>query len=457
MRVLLSEYQFNRFVLAYAFFISILASITLIFFSDNIFLPDSASYLNPAKAILETGSFSKSIENQEPMFFRTPGYPLFVASILSYVSLEFVIVFQTVLFGLSSLLVYRIAMVWSGSVFLARAALLISLFDFARIYFSQVLLSETLFVFILWLSIYYLSRYMKLKGLINFYFFSLLMALATLIRPITIYLLPLLPLIPFMLNSNISRKKQLFVAFVSISIIAIIVGSWCYRNYLHTGVFDVASNKGDNGYFYKAASIRAHLENRNFVDVKNEMQADWLYEIENNATIKHMNEMEKSKLLTERAVKLILDKPFLFLSIQIKGAIMLLLDSGASNFAVLYNLHEPGSGLLGNFTSLALLDFLKTLLIDHFAIFFFAFFGLFYLLPLYFFFLRGVMVCIHKCCYKSYSMELVVLAVIAIYMLYFSLGVESFSRLRIPIMLVFYIVAAYGIVEKVSRQKVLEK
>ena len=44
---------------------------------------DTPSYLGPARALLEEGRFSISLADSTPMFLRTPGYPLFLAGIVT--------------------------------------------------------------------------------------------------------------------------------------------------------------------------------------------------------------------------------------------------------------------------------------------------------------------------------------------------------------------------------------
>ena len=44
--------------------------------------PDTPGYLEPARALIETGRFSLSRADPTPMYVRTPGYPAFLAPIL---------------------------------------------------------------------------------------------------------------------------------------------------------------------------------------------------------------------------------------------------------------------------------------------------------------------------------------------------------------------------------------
>jgi hypothetical protein len=44
--------------------------------------PDTPSYIGPARALIDDGRFSLSPHDATPMFFRTPGYPAFLAAIL---------------------------------------------------------------------------------------------------------------------------------------------------------------------------------------------------------------------------------------------------------------------------------------------------------------------------------------------------------------------------------------
>ncbi|MDQ1339440.1 MAG: 2 protein, partial [Campylobacterota bacterium] len=132
----------------------LLTLITIIFFANNIYVPDSSTYYEPARALSQKFAFLKNPTSDEYMFFRTPGYPLFLAFLYSIVDSDsFVIFVQYILFLATSWIVYKIAFEIFNNKKIAQIAFVISLFDFARLYFVQVIATETFFTFVLTVAI----------------------------------------------------------------------------------------------------------------------------------------------------------------------------------------------------------------------------------------------------------------------------------------------------------------
>jgi 4-amino-4-deoxy-L-arabinose transferase-like glycosyltransferase len=75
---------------------------------DVALLPDSPSYMKPAMALLQDHQFSIRPGSQRPEFFRTPGYPFFLASIFTIFgrNLLAVCIVQAVLSSLTVIAIY---------------------------------------------------------------------------------------------------------------------------------------------------------------------------------------------------------------------------------------------------------------------------------------------------------------------------------------------------------------
>lgn len=146
---------------------------------------DSRGYLELAESFVERGDFS----NADPQLsqFRTPGYPLFIASLL-YVfgHILAVSIIQSVLAGAAAVLLYRFA-VRSCSRFAARISALFFVIDPLGIYFTGTILSETVFLFLLLLATYTLVFHTNKYGT---GIAGALLGLSVLVRPSALLLFP---------------------------------------------------------------------------------------------------------------------------------------------------------------------------------------------------------------------------------------------------------------------------
>lgn len=424
---------------------------TVLFFSDNIYVDDSASYIKPAKSILEAGTFNIDADSNEPMFFRTPGYPLLLSAIYSVGGDSLIILVQWAMFLLSAYVCYRIASEIVNSQKVALLVGAIALFDVGRLYFSQVILTETFFTLLFVVALYVLVLYMK-KGLLkHLVFFGLLISGAMLTRPMLQFLLPLLPLLSgwIVYTGTRSLKKAIVHTATLTFIFVIIVGGWAYRNYTYSGVFDVSSNKGDNGYYYKKAVVLADIEGVRFLDKKNELQKKLLSDPE----YLELNEMERSRFMVQSTMETLLEHPFRFLKIQAKALVPLFFDPGSANFAVLWGMHQKNSGIVGDFSTLPFADYVVKLIEKHLVLLVTTLAGMIYLIPLYVLTIVGIIQSGKYVKKELPGILWVALAVIFGYMVYFSLGVESFSRLRMPVMGFFYVLAGIGLYHVISTRK----
>lgn len=172
------------------------------------FTSDSFSYLNSVRALLQLGKFAVSPEEpKKPQTMRTPGYPAFIALIyMIFGEKNLPVILIQILISLGTIAItYFIARkLWNSRVALASVALL-SL-DVNSFLYSQMLLTETLFTFLLVAAIAFgvwlilgkegWKRYALLLGTF--------IALATLVRPVSYYLIFFI-FIGFLIFGKIAR------------------------------------------------------------------------------------------------------------------------------------------------------------------------------------------------------------------------------------------------------------
>jgi 4-amino-4-deoxy-L-arabinose transferase-like glycosyltransferase len=181
--------------------------------------------------------------------FRTPGYPLFIGIINKIFNTYFAVtLMQIVLTFLTALLLFKITLR-----FFSRKSALVSpilfLMSPTAITQSLVLLSDTLFVFLLILILYILfSR----KATRRMYIVAgLLLGISVLVRPISLFL-PIL-IIPFLFIFNGKKegiKKVMVHSGLFLAALALMVMPWMARNNAVAGHFAISSLSAYNLFHY---------------------------------------------------------------------------------------------------------------------------------------------------------------------------------------------------------------
>ena len=198
---------------------------------------DSHEYHQLALNILEHGSFSQSLTPPlEPETIRTPAYPFLLSGLYHVAGIRphAVVAIQIALSLVTMLAGCRIASLLFGS----RAGLLTAIFlalDPVSLYYSQVMLTETLFGTALTLCLLGMAYALRHPSLRYPCWAGICLALATYTRPTGYYLGMLLPVMLFLV---IRRSKG-------------------WRPALRVGCAHVAPVRGD-GWGVAAPQLRLH-------------------------------------------------------------------------------------------------------------------------------------------------------------------------------------------------------
>ncbi|HZW29651.1 MAG TPA: glycosyltransferase family 39 protein [Isosphaeraceae bacterium] len=184
-------------------------------------------------------------------FFRTPGYPLFIAAVLSvvppsgrYIALE---VAQGALSLATCGLVYLIA----NAVFGRRAAFAGAvLFALSPSYtaYSMEVLSETLLIVLVALAALMAIRLSRTADVRTALGFGLVWGAAALTRPEAIVLVPLL-LLPVLLARDLALTAKIQAGACAALGTVAILAPWVARNYQVYGTFVLSAPLGGNGLF----------------------------------------------------------------------------------------------------------------------------------------------------------------------------------------------------------------
>ncbi|MCI0415830.1 glycosyltransferase family 39 protein [bacterium] len=220
--------------------------------------------MQPALALLHEHRFSINRVSEEPEFFRTPGYPLFLASIFAIFgeNLRVVCVLQAILSAITVVLIYRIAeRLWSVMVAWIAAGLV--LLEPLQTIYTSTILTETLSTLFLILVAFFAVRILDGdRAYPTTYFVTgTVLAVSILIRPGNYYLSALL-LIAFLWKfwrDSRDRKPQLFSVMVFLIPLLLIVGGWKLRNHYLVDSWRLSSVDA-RSIMTRAASIISRID-----------------------------------------------------------------------------------------------------------------------------------------------------------------------------------------------------
>jgi 4-amino-4-deoxy-L-arabinose transferase-like glycosyltransferase len=286
---------------------------------DQIYSNDSPSYLAPALSLLEEGGFHEKTGTDTPMYVRTPGYPLFItiAFLLFDRSVWGILLLQAFI-GVATILVtyWLCRYLWNEKVALIASVLMaigpLQVVSCAKI-LTECLHGFVLIIFAL-VSVRLLSR--TNSPLYLWFLAGLMLALSTLVRPITYYFLLLfLPFLAWRFRGSGLSLRPLVARFLILLLpIVVLIGGWSYRNWMEVGSWRFSGIEGVNMYFYRGAGVIAELTDRSPEDVRKQLRAE---------AGEPLNESQGSfyDRLYGKGVSLIKDHPKEVFVITVKGLI----------------------------------------------------------------------------------------------------------------------------------------
>lgn len=252
-------------------------------FHPYLLFEDKELFWGTAQNIINHGSFSTNTYS-EPDAIRMPGYPLFLGSLylILFKSMALVLFVQNIIGAITTVLVYRLG----KSIFNKKAAVfasIIYIFDPEHLGLSSLIRSEVLFIFFFLLSMIYFLKYIKYFYIRYLIYFSLLLGIATLIRPNSQFFFVVYIFIFFLMavSKKIAFKKFLTDSVVIIFIVLATLSPWGIRNYVRFGTLQLSPIMG------------YHLYNNLIIDAQNTvlLRQGGGYEDTNENVKKHIIEI----------------------------------------------------------------------------------------------------------------------------------------------------------------------
>lgn len=239
------------FLLRVVFFAWLLSIETTLPYEFPLIEIDSREYHQIADNLIENGIFSLDPEPPiNPDSFRTPGYPLFLAGILVlFKSIKAVSIIQALISGFIGVLMYWISRRVFNKGAIGFLAALIFAFEPSGLFFSNMAMSETLFLLLLLLALYIFLDTNKSKR--KFALVGLLLGLCVLVRPIAI-LLPFIFILVYLLGGKRDFKKKIINSLIILIIFILVLSPWVLRNKIVFDSFGLSSISSYNLYYYNA-------------------------------------------------------------------------------------------------------------------------------------------------------------------------------------------------------------
>jgi len=218
---------------------SVLILIFLIFISTNLISKDTNEFYDPARDSLSYLSLAESIDKynkferleylgQGTETIRTPIYPLLLSLFLN--NLKTIILIQSLLHVCSSLILLHMVKKITSQ-FVSVFVFFLFLFNPVLVSISQLLITESISIFLLSTSLYVLLE----KN--NKFLFCLICGILPLVRPAFIVVAFGFLIFMKVFNKDLSLKK-----FIVLSLLLILPSlGWTIRNYLQTDMFIFSS------------------------------------------------------------------------------------------------------------------------------------------------------------------------------------------------------------------------
>jgi 4-amino-4-deoxy-L-arabinose transferase-like glycosyltransferase len=242
-------------ILTVQFFISVRV---LYLSGAPILTPDSYGYLSLARNLLGGGFFS--IDGSNPAYFRTPGYPVFLAAILGvYDNLYLVCVIQVVLNICSAILLYKSVRIYTKNALLAIIAIFMFCLEFNVYVYAATILTEPLFVFLMTLTLYcFLLWRENPDRLLSFMGMSLSIMAGLLVKPAVMYLALLISLA--LVAAACFKKTTARHAMLYTALLVAVFWGWSFRNYLHSGHFIYTTIRNTQLFRWDARLLMSQAE-----------------------------------------------------------------------------------------------------------------------------------------------------------------------------------------------------
>ena len=400
---------------------------------------DSATYLQPAAELLATGTFST---NGVPEIMRTPGYPLLLTVGIKLGHVEWVTIFLQILLScLTCYLVYSLArQIFSDSRAALYAAFLCSIEPLSVLY-SCLLLSDTLFVFLITATLNSLLRACQQGQFRHWLYAAVALAAAVYTRPVG-YFLPLVITVLFFIWAIVKRNRKLFVQSAVFCLLTMSMpGLWQVRNMLMTGYTGFSTTSEIVLYFYHAGAVKAQQESTPFYQVVEQLgYYDSSIYFRNHPDQQSWTPSQHYAYLRAEGFKTLAQAPILYSQVYARGILVMLFDPGVIEYLKLFKQYQKSGRLLNVMAKQGMIGAIQQAITNNPQVILWGGGLAVMLLSLY----ALSMIGLHGASPRS-NLSINLLLSVCFYFIATSGGIVAVSRFRFPIMPCLCIFAGQGI------------
>jgi len=437
--------KFLRYVLGVSMLLN-LAVAFLCYNHESRFLdPDSNDYIQLADSLALFHGYTKG---DEPEIFRTPGYSFFLAPFRYIFPHSFfpIIIFQSILGTISVFLLWSLVLsLTHNNLTIAKIAVIFQVISLPSIVAVNKILSETLFTFLLLLSLFLLN-----KTLINIkdktqsnsnkkYLFAAatgtIAGLTLLVRAIFLPLFPLFILYLYFQGSSYIQKenKTLIYKIILIMLLPYILtfAGWKMRNHINTGYNGFSSVASINIYRYYACALLARQKGISFSQQQKICDA-------NLSTAG--NQVQQANYAIKHGLPILKSAPFTYLFIHIKTDINTLLPAVGDLYALIGK-NIGGKGTLSVINSKGIIAGIKYYFSENWTLFFLA-------LPIVFILILKYMLALIGVAKTILTKEILLTSLLYILLITYMIlipGTVSHPRFRVPVDPLLSLFAAVGL------------
>ena len=237
----------NNKLLKYLFFVSIVIKLIILMVLGAQPFMDGKAYMKIAETIFNN-NFVFPNHELDDMPLVPYIYSLFFP-LKQYIGISAYAIPNIILASMTIFILYSITFLIFESTVVANIAAVITTFYPFFNFYSISILTETIFIFFLYVSLFYAVRFVKYLSLRDIALFSIFFALTSFARPITVPMFPFfLVLFSFVLYKQGKKDFILKSIVVSLVIFYTILSPWIIRNYAITNDI-VTTTPSPNGNF----------------------------------------------------------------------------------------------------------------------------------------------------------------------------------------------------------------
>jgi hypothetical protein len=294
--------------------------------------PDSTNYLALAKNLGLLNAFTLNASTLTPETYRVPGYPLFLMpfTFFSDQGIFLITLAQTLLGIATAFITWR----WLSTFASERGAIMGTLimgWDPVTVLHTPIVLSDTLFLFVLTCAVYWTWIGLRQPHPGVAWKAALLWGLTPIIRPVAILIVPVLSLLWY------RNKKACVIFFMIGSLLPVL---WITRNTAVARYGGLSSQGGLDLLMDTTASIVALAQHISLEDSRNQLRSELAARHPTGFATQGEQEVASRNLALQKIVR----HPFIFMRYELQGAIKTLGGTGMDLLLPLFNLPtiDPG-------------------------------------------------------------------------------------------------------------------